>query len=90
MRSSSRRDGPARSRARLRAEWTVRSFRLGEEPGDDLSDSTTVEERLSMMWPLAVEAWTLSGRSLPAYDRRSLTARLYRSGEVPPEDSAPS
>jgi hypothetical protein len=68
----------------------VRSFRLGEEPGDDLSESTTVEQRLAMMWPLAVEAWTLSGRSLPTYDRESLPARLYRSGEVPPEDSAPS
>ena len=68
----------------------MRSFRLGEEPSDDLSDSTTVEERLSMMWPLAIEAWTLSGRELPAYDRTSLPGRLFRSGEVPPEDSASS
>jgi hypothetical protein len=69
----------------------VRSFRLGEEPGDDLSESTTVEERLSMMWPLAVEAWTLSGRELPVYDRTSLPARLFRRGELPPDDdSAPS
>lgn len=68
----------------------MRPFRLGEEPGDDLSDTTTVEERLSMMWPLAVEAWTLSGRKLPAYDRTSLPGRLFRSGEVPPEDSASS
>jgi hypothetical protein len=67
----------------------VRSFRLGEEPGDDLSDSTTVEERLSMMWPLAVEAWTLSGRTLPVYDRTSLPGRLFRRGEIPPEDSDP-
>ena len=68
----------------------MRSFRLGEEPSDDLSDSTTVEERLSMMWPLAIEAWTLSGRELPAYDRMSLPGRLFRCGEVPPEDSASS
>ncbi|HLE70898.1 MAG TPA: hypothetical protein VJH87_14555, partial [Vicinamibacteria bacterium] len=77
-------------RARRRADWPVRSFRLGEEPDDDLSDTTTVGERLSMMWPLAVEAWTLSGRELPAYDRTSLPGRLFRSGEVPPEDSASS
>ena len=69
----------------------MRAFRLGEEPGDDLSETTTVEERLSMMWPLAVEAWTLSGRKLPAYDRTSLRARLFRPGELPPDDdSAPS
>ena len=84
------RDQSARDRARRRANWTVRSFRLGEEPGDDLSDSTTVEERLSMMWPLAVEAWTLSGRTLPVYDRTSLPGRLFRRGEIPPEDSASS
>lgn len=68
----------------------MRSFRLGEEPGDDLSDTTTAAERLAMMWPLAVEAWTLSGRPLPDYDRRSLTGRLYLPGEVPPEDGASS
>ena len=66
----------------------MRSFRLGEEPGDDLSLSTTVEERLSMMWPLAVEAWTLSGRELPAYDRTNLPARLIRAGEATPDESA--
>ncbi len=66
----------------------MRKFRLGEEPDDDLSDTTTVGERLSMMWPLAVEAWTLSGRSLPVYDRTNLPARLIRAGETPPDDSA--
>ena len=78
-----------RDRETRRAAWPVRSFRLGEEPGDDLSASTTVEERLAMMWPLAIEAWTLSGRALPMYDRKSLPGRLFRPGEVP-EDGAPS
>jgi hypothetical protein len=64
----------------------VRRFRLGEEPGDDLSDSTTVEERLDMMWALAVEAWTLSCRELPTYTRANMPARLFRPGEAPPED----
>jgi hypothetical protein len=83
-------DEPARVRARRRAEWSVRSFRLGEEPGDDLSDTTTAVERLSMMWPLAVETWTLSGRPLPIYDRTNLPGRLFRPGEVLPDDSASS
>ena len=84
------RDQPSRERARQRAEWPVRSFRLGEEPDDDLSETTTVAERLSMMWPLAVEAWTLSGRPLPDYHRGNLPARLYRAGEVLPDDGATS
>ena len=75
------------ARAR-RAKWAVRRFRLGEEPGDDLSDSTTVEERLDMMWPLAVEAWTLSGRPLPTYTRANMPGRLYRAGETPPDDDS--
>jgi hypothetical protein len=44
-------------------------YRLGAEPGDDLSGTTTAEERLAMMWPLALEAWTLAGLSVPGYAR---------------------
>lgn len=68
----------------------MRSFSLGAEPGDDLSDSTTVDQRLSMMWPLAVEAWTLSGRSLPVYNRTNVPGRLFRAGEAPHDDVASS
>lgn len=43
-----------------------------------------------MMWSLAVEAWTLSGRSLPTYDRAHTPGRLYRKGETPSDDGATS
>lgn len=66
------------ARRRARSTWPIRRFRLGEEPGDDLSGSTTAEERLAMMWPLAVEAWTAAGRSLPTYTRERLPARIVR------------
>jgi hypothetical protein len=52
-----------------RRSWPVRLYRLGSEPGDDLGGSTTAEARLEMMWPLAVEAWTLTGRPMPTYPR---------------------
>jgi hypothetical protein len=48
--------------------WPVRVYRLGGEPPADLSASTTAEERLAMMWPLALEAWSLLG-PLPDYER---------------------
>lgn len=54
-----------------RGAWPVRKFRLGSEPSDDLSTSTTAEERLEMMWPLALEAWSLAGKSLPEYGREA-------------------
>ncbi len=55
-------------RNRLRA----RIYPLGGEPGDDLSASTTVAERLQMVAVLSAEAWALSGRPLPTYQRHEI------------------
>ncbi|HEX9092725.1 MAG TPA: hypothetical protein VF902_01960 [Coriobacteriia bacterium] len=52
-----------------RQSWPIRRFRLGEEPGDDLSRTTTVEERLQMVEELSAEAWALTGKPLPSYPR---------------------
>jgi len=65
-------------RARARVTWPVRRFPVGEEPGDDLSRCTTAAERLGMMWELAVEAWRMSGREIPAYDRRAAPGSVVR------------
>jgi hypothetical protein len=61
-----------------RAAWPVRVYRLGEEPGDDLSGETTAAQRLAMMWPLAVEAWAVAGKTLPTYGRHELPLRTRR------------
>jgi len=52
--------------------WPARTVKLGEEAGDDLSGWTTPAHRLEMMWRLAVEAWGLSGRPFPEYERRTI------------------
>ena len=70
--------GDARQRAAARATWAVRKYRLGEEPNEDLSESTTAEERLAMMWPLTLEAWKLTGRPLPDYARSETPIRVLR------------
>lgn len=49
-----------------RRDWPISRYQLGQEPGDDLSQVTTAQQRLEMMWPLAKEAWLLSGRSEPS------------------------
>jgi hypothetical protein len=72
---------PSPRAAAGRASWPVRVFRLGEEPGDDLSATTTAGERLAMMWPLAVDAWTLAGGHLPGY-RRGDTPVTRRASDV--------
>ena len=61
--------GVDEGRAGRRRSWPVRVHRLGAEPGDDLSGETSPEARLAMMWPLALEAFTLSGATLPTYSR---------------------
>ena len=72
-------DDAARPRASRRS-WPVRKFPLGGEPSEDLRDSTTAEERLDMMWPLTVEAWTLGGRPIPDYARHEAPIRCIRRG----------
>jgi hypothetical protein len=69
-------DGSKR-RASARIDWPVRKYRLGEEPSDDLRDTTTAEERLQMMWQLAVDAWASSGKRLPDYDRGAAPVRKF-------------
>ena len=54
----------------------MRRFALDAQPPDDLSGETTAEERLEMMWPLALDAWTLAGLPLPDYPRGAAPVRL--------------
>lgn len=70
----------AARRAQARASWPIARYRLGEEPDEDLSGVTTAAQRLTMMWELARTAWELSGREIPAYDRRHAPGRVVRPG----------
>ena len=72
-----------KAEARDRSGWPVRRVALRSQPPDNLSGSTTAEERLAMMWPLAVEAWTLAGRVLPGYSRNETPVRVLRGPQVP-------
>jgi len=66
-----------------RRDWPVRVFRLGAEPGDDLSATSTPAQRVAMMWPLAVEAWRLAGRTLPGYSRDQAPVVRRALGDSP-------
>jgi hypothetical protein len=78
------REAEDRRRA-ARAGWSVARYRLGDEPGDDVSDVTTPAQRIAMMWELAESAWKAAGRALPTYDRRSIPCRLFRPGDPRPD-----
>ncbi|HEY5492565.1 MAG TPA: hypothetical protein VIK25_15340 [Gemmatimonadaceae bacterium] len=68
----------ADERRRLRESWSVRIYRLGEEPPDDLSATTTPEERVRMVEVLSRRSWELSGQPLPQYPRSSIPITVLR------------
>ena len=75
-------DGQEREeRAAARASWPIRTYRLGDEPEDDLSASTTADERLGMMWRLAQDAWASTGRPMPTYGRHEIPGRVIRKAD---------
>lgn len=47
----------------------MRKYRLGDEPSEDLRGSTTAQQRVEMVWQLTFEAWALTARPLPDYER---------------------
>jgi hypothetical protein len=63
-----------------RRDWPVRKLRQGDTPGDDLSATTTAQERLQMVWPLTVDAWSLTGRPIPDYARKNTPVRRLAPG----------
>ena len=71
-------DSAAEARRAARARWPGRKFRLEDAPGPDLSATTTAQQRLAMMWPLACEAWSLAGRAIPDYPRERMPVRVIR------------
>ncbi len=69
-------------RAAHRAEWPIQVVRRGEERPDGLD--TTPEQRIEMMWELAVRAYGMAGIPIPDYARADTPIRVVRRGE---EDS---
>jgi hypothetical protein len=63
-----------------RGSWVARVYRLGEEPGDDLSAVSTPEERLAMLVELSRRMWALTGRPVPSYPRQAMPGRVLRPG----------
>jgi hypothetical protein len=63
-----------------RDQTPVEFYRLGDEPVDDLTASTTPEERLELLRELSDRAWRLTGRGFPSYSRREAPVRVTRIG----------
>ena len=76
----SKSEGEAREARRLaRQDWQMKRYDLGHEPSDDLSKTTSPQERLAMVWPLTKLSWRLAGRQIPDYARCDVPGRVVRS-----------
>lgn len=69
---------PEPSPTRPRRPCTVRVYRLGQEPPDDLLSLTTAEQRLAMVTLLTHRMWELTGRPVPSYPRAAMPGRVLR------------
>lgn len=76
-------------RAEARRSWPIRTYRLGEEPAEDLSASTTAAERIGMMWRLARDAWAVAGRPIPDYPRERTPISKRRLHDPPADGPEP-
>lgn len=65
-------------RRRARAAWPIRRFRLGDEPLVDDRDTSTVDERLALVWTLTREQWAAAGLPYPTYERSQMPTKVFR------------
>jgi len=71
-------DSARRARASRRAHWPVKRHGLTESTTDDLSQETTVEQRIAMVWRLTLDAWASMGTPLPTYSRAETPTKMVR------------
>lgn len=65
-------------RRRARAAWPIRSVGLRDEPLTDERDSSTIDDRLALVWTLTCEQWAFAGREIPDYPRAAMPGRVVR------------
>ncbi len=68
----------AMERRRARANWTIRRYRLGEEPGANSYSGLSVAERIGVALRLSQEMWAITGNPMPRYGREDIPGRIIR------------
>jgi hypothetical protein len=83
---AAREDAERAARRASRANLPVRRFRLGEEPDEDLSAVTTMEERVAMMWPLSRLVYEIAGFDIEPPPRAELHGVVLRPDARSPRE----
>jgi hypothetical protein len=71
-------------RRAARGDWPVVKTTLSEQ--DNAAHGIAPEAALAMMWQLALDAWAMTGKSLPDYTRAEAPVRCFRLGKGGPDD----
>ena len=67
-------------RASQRAKWPGRKMTLEEAAQQEPAGPVPPAQLFQVMWQLAVDAWTLSGREIPTYSREDAPGKVIRRG----------
>ena len=65
-------------RRRARAAWPMRRVDLRAETLTDSRYRASIEERTALVWELTREAWALTGKPMPTYDRSEMPGTIIR------------
>jgi hypothetical protein len=67
-------------RRRARATMPIRIVALADEELTDARDTSTVDERLALVWTLTRRQWAFAGLEIPKYARAEMPGRILRGG----------
>jgi hypothetical protein len=68
-------------RKRARAGWPIRKVGLRDEELTDSRDTSSVDERIALVWTLTRRQWAFAGRAIPTYTRAAMPGRVLRRGQ---------
>lgn len=71
-------DDDSKRRAAARAHWPGAKARLGSEDESAAPHGATPSECVAMVWQLTLDAWAMSGRTIPQYSRAEMPGSIVR------------
>lgn len=72
----------ADKRKDARKNWPVNAVSSTLDDEISLARATTSAERLAMMWQISHDAWVLTGKGFPDYQRHNMPGKLVTSDEL--------
>ena len=72
----------AHDRKEARKNWPVIAVSSKSDDVITIAKTTSSSERLAMMWQISHDAWVLTGKGFPEYQRHNMPGKLITSDEL--------